>query len=134
MIERSGVRGYVASRPFAGDWAPQHVQNIVIRDYCQRHGLRYLLSAVEYTMQDCFMMLEQVLGELDGLEGIVFYSIFMLPTRRDHRHDIYTRILEKGATLHAAVENLNISRREDMDRTEDLWMARQTLPLCPQSL
>jgi sporadic carbohydrate cluster protein (TIGR04323 family) len=47
---RHGHRGYIASRPVRGqDW-PQHVQNLVVRDYAQRNGLHYLLSATEYAM------------------------------------------------------------------------------------
>ena len=30
------VRGYIFSRPFMGERAPQHVQNIIIRDFCKK--------------------------------------------------------------------------------------------------
>ena len=30
------VRGYIFCRSFMGERAPQHVQNIVIRDYCKK--------------------------------------------------------------------------------------------------
>ena len=30
------VKGYNFSRPFMGERVPQHVQNIVIKDYCQK--------------------------------------------------------------------------------------------------
>ena len=33
-----GLRGYIASRPVAGARVPQHVQNLVIRDYARRKG------------------------------------------------------------------------------------------------
>ena len=29
-------RGYIFSRPFMDERVPQHVQNIVIRDYCSK--------------------------------------------------------------------------------------------------
>ena len=44
------VRGYIFCRSFMGERAPQHVQNIVIRDYCKKNQLSYLLSATEYAM------------------------------------------------------------------------------------
>ena len=31
-----GFRGYIFSRPFMEERVPQHVQNIVIRDYCSK--------------------------------------------------------------------------------------------------
>ncbi len=57
-----GHRGYIASRPVRGQEWPQHVQNLVVRDYAQRNGLHYLLSATEYAMDACYMNLETVLG------------------------------------------------------------------------
>ena len=41
------VRGYVFSRSFLGERVPQHVQNIIIRDYCERKNLHFLISASE---------------------------------------------------------------------------------------
>ena len=46
----ANLRGYIFSRAFAGQRIPQHMQNLVIRDYCQRNGHTYLLSAAEYAM------------------------------------------------------------------------------------
>ena len=54
-----------------GDRAPQHVQNLVIRDYCKKNNLLYLLSSTEYAMKNCHLMLEQVLEELKFIDGIV---------------------------------------------------------------
>ena len=31
---------------------PQHVQNIVIRDYCSKKDIQYLLSSTEYAMEN----------------------------------------------------------------------------------
>jgi sporadic carbohydrate cluster protein (TIGR04323 family) len=116
-----GYRGYITSRPFIGNRVPQHVQNIVIRDYCQRRGFRYLLSATEYAMPGCHMMLTEVLDELPSLDGIVAYSLFLLPDRREERHAAYRRVIEAGASLHGAVENFAIANWDDVARFEDIW-------------
>ena len=42
-IRRKKYRGYIFSRPFMGERVPQHVQNIVIRDYCNKKNFNYLL-------------------------------------------------------------------------------------------
>ena len=68
------VRGYIFSRPFMGERVPQHVQNLVIRDYCERHQLQFLLSATEYAMPNCHLIFEQILSELSDLHGLVAYS------------------------------------------------------------
>lgn len=66
----------------AGQPHPQHIQNLVIRDHAKRHGLLFKLSATEYVIPGCYMMLEGLLEELPALEGIIAYSLFMLPPQR----------------------------------------------------
>lgn len=121
------VRGYVTSRPFFGERAPQHVQNLVIRDFCARNGLTYLLSATEYAMPACYMMLEDVLAELGRIDGMAMYSIFLLPQRQARRLAIYQRVLAAGATLHGALENLTLATEADIARFEDIWTVQQVV-------
>ncbi|TGN07985.1 LIC12192 family sporadic carbohydrate cluster protein [Leptospira ilyithenensis] len=125
-----GVRGYVFSRSFLGERAPQHVQNIVIRDYCQKNGLHYLLSATEYAMEDCFLILKQVLDDLDNLDGIIAYSLYQLPTGESERLAIYDTILKKGKKFYFAVEGIKLEKQSDADRIENLWKIKLILPNC----
>ena len=118
--KRFGYRGYVASRPIMGSRAPQHVQNLVLRDYCGQRGMHYLLSATEYVYPSCYLMLEQVLDELPRLQGIVAYSLFMLPRSRARRGEIFARVLENGASMHFAVEALSCASPADVARLEDI--------------
>lgn len=124
------VRGYIFSRPFMGERVPQHVQNIVIREYCGRMQLQYLLSATEYAMQGCYLMLEQALSELPELSGLVLYSLFQLPDNPAQRKDIFSRIVSQKKTLHFAVEGLSASTLHEFNRIEMLWGVRLTLSQC----
>ena len=91
---RTGHRGYVFSRPFFEHRVPQHVQNLVIRDYCQQNGFSYLLSGTEYAMEGCHMVLQEIVQDIGNVAGIVMYSIFMLPENRRTRHAIYDTVLK----------------------------------------
>ena len=42
------LKGYIFSRPFLGERVPQHIQNIVLRDYSKKLNINFLLSATEY--------------------------------------------------------------------------------------
>lgn len=130
---RKGYRGYVASRPIRGTSYPQRVQNLVIRDCASRKGLRYLLSATEYAMPSCFLMLNAILEDLPKIEGVIMFSIFMLPERRQRRLDIFKRVLDAGCELHFALENLRLGGREEIADLEDLLQATFTLSLLPLS-
>jgi sporadic carbohydrate cluster protein (TIGR04323 family) len=127
---RSGYRGYIASRPIRGDRTPQNVQNLVIRDYAQRNKLTYLLSATEFSPAGCHIVLEDVLQELSAIEGLICYSLFMLPQERTARLRVYDRVLASGGELHAALENLKLADENDVARIEDIWMVDRLLPDC----
>ena len=79
------LRGYIFSRQFMGERVPQHVQNIVIRNYCEKNKFFFLLSSVEYKMENSFYMLKQVLNELKNIDGVISYSIFQLPEDDNER-------------------------------------------------
>ncbi len=128
MSERMGHRGYIGSRPYRGDRVPQHVQNLVVRDYCQRNGFTYLLSATEYAMAGCYMILEEVAGEAVKLNGVVLYSIFMLPQKRDRRLAVCRKILASGATIHGAVENIAIRDEAELARADEILLLDGLVP------
>jgi sporadic carbohydrate cluster protein (TIGR04323 family) len=115
-----GYRGYVFSRAVDDHRVPQHIQNLVIRDYAQRRKLHYLLSATEYAMAGSYLMLEQVLGDLAAIEGIILYSMFMLPPSAAHRGEVYHKVFAAGATLHAAVEGFVLQSEVDIERWENV--------------
>jgi sporadic carbohydrate cluster protein (TIGR04323 family) len=127
------VRGYIFSRPFMGERVPQHVQNLVIRDYCERQNLHFLLSATEYAMPDCYLMLEQILEDFRVIDGVVAYSLFQLPDNIAHRARIYDRIINEKKILHFAVEGLKAFTHLECERIETLWRIRKTLPNCLNS-
>lgn len=127
LDHRHGWRGYVASRPILGQRTAQKVQNMVIRDHCRRHGLHYLLGAVEYTMPGCTMMLEDVLDELPRIEGVVAFSLFMLPDDPARRARIWDRVLGCGARFHAALEEITVDSAADVVRAEDLYLVTSYL-------
>ena len=124
------VRGYIFSRPFLGERVPQHVQNLVIRDYCNKQSLQYLLSATEYAMANSHLILQQVLEELSILDGIVFYSLFLLPEDKTERDRVINSILKKGKTIYFAVEGLRMNNKTEHERIENIWQVKKVLPNC----
>ena len=54
------LKGYIFSRPFFEERVPQNVQNIVLRDYCKKKKIEYLLSSTEYTMENSSFILTEI--------------------------------------------------------------------------
>ena len=115
------LRGYIFSRTFLGERAPQHVQNIILRDYCAKRAFTFLLSATEYAMEGSSLMLNQIVENLDDIDGIVAYSLFQLPENFEERSRIILTMLEKGKSFHFAVEGIVISDELTHQRCELLW-------------
>ena len=116
-----GFQGYVTSRPLQGQRVPQHVQNLVIRDYCKNRGMTYLLSGTEYAIPGSSMILQQLLDGLEQLDGIVLYSLFQLPESPGARREVYQHVLAQKKSLHFAVESLVLQEEHDCQRLEDIW-------------
>ena len=107
-LKKLGFRGYIFSRKIDGNFIPQRVQNLVIKDYCQRKRLFFKLSATEYKMDQCYLMLNSVLKDLKNINGIIFYSLFMLPENKKERVILITKIIKKKKSIHFALEEIEI--------------------------
>ena len=125
-----GFRGYIFSRPFMGERVPQHVQNIVIRDYCSKKGIQYLLSGTEYAMKNSTLILRQLVKDLPSIDGIVAYSIFQMPEDDTERQSIFNSILSSKKEIHFAVEGLSLYDNESYSQIENIWQVKKTLPHC----
>jgi sporadic carbohydrate cluster protein (TIGR04323 family) len=128
---RAGYRGYIVSRPVRGTAYPQRVQNLVVRDFARRNGFAYKLSVTEFAMPDATMMLDQVLGELGSLQGVILFSAFTLPAAPQRRAAIFERILGAGAVLCAALENLIVRDAAGARALEELLAVAALLPEVP---
>ena len=125
-----GFRGYIFSRPFMEERVPQHVQNIVIRDYCSKKNIQYLLSATEYAMENSAVILRQLVKDLPSIDGIVAYSIFQMPEDDVERQSIFSNILKCKKEIHFAVEGLSLFDNDSCNNIESIWQVKKTLPHC----
>jgi len=116
-----GYRGYIASLPINGSRAPQHIQNLVIRNYAERHELQFRLSATEFAVPGCFLALDGLINDLKTIDGVILYSLFMLPSEADSRQKVYDAFLSMGKSIHVATENFSMFTDEDVAYAEDIW-------------
>jgi sporadic carbohydrate cluster protein (TIGR04323 family) len=121
------VKGYIFSRPFFDERAPQHIQNIVIRNFCKQNALHFLLSASEYRMKNNYSILEDLLNNSKDFDGIVAYSLLMLPEKDTTRNRILNKLIRKKKFLSFAVEDITIKSIKDIKRINNLWKIKKTL-------
>ena len=121
------VRGYNFSRSFMGERVPQHVQNIVIKDFCTKNNLNFLLSATEYSMKNSSYILSELITDLDNLHGIVAYSVFQLPEENKKRKEYFKKILNKKKKIYFACENLKVTNNIEMKEIDTIWNIRKNM-------
>ena len=126
------VRGYIFSRPFLGERIPQAVQNLVIRDFCERNNLMYLLSATEYAMINSSKVLFKIINEKNN-EHIILYSLFQLPENPKIRNEFHRKAILNGKVVFFAIENTSLNKYEDVEKIEDFWSIKNILPNCLSS-
>ena len=127
MLKKKIFRGYIFSRRIEGNLIPQRVQNLVIKDYCERHKLFFKLSATEYKMENCYLMLKSVLKNLSAIDGIVFYSIFMLPNLKKERLSIFKSILKNKKVIRFALEEIVLKNYSNIKDIENLYLIKKNL-------
>lgn len=114
------LRGYIFSRPFFNERVPQTIQNMVLRNYCEKNDYTFLLSFTEYTMKNSSLMLDSIFNNLKEIDGIILYSFFQLPLDESKRNKIYEKILKNKKELHFALEDRIFKDKKEIKSYEDL--------------
>ena len=100
------ARGNIASGEFNGHRAPQHLQNQIVKNYCDANNLVFVLSRAEYWINGSTQcQLWSALNE--GYKNIVFFSLWQLPIDEFEREEIYKHCSKHQIILHFATERLN---------------------------
>ena len=118
-------RGYIFSRPFFGERAPQHIQNLVIKDYCEKKDYLFLLSFTEYRMNNSTLMLQSLIRDLKKIDGIVFFSLFQLPENQSFRTKFLKKILKQKKAIHFAVEKIIFNNKSKVEQVENLFSLKK---------
>ena len=114
-------RGYIFSRPFFGERAPQHIQNLIIKDYCDKKNYLFLLSFTEYRMSNSTLMLQSLIKDLKKIDGIVFFSLFQLPESNSFRINLLKKILKEKKEIHFVVEKIIFNSKFQIEQIENLF-------------
>ena len=120
------ARGYIASGEFNGHRVPQHIQNQIVKSYCDANSFQFVLSRAEYWINgstDC-----QLWAALkEGFKHIVFYSVWQLPEESAVRKKIYNHCIQKNITLHFATEYIRTNNNPETFWELEMLIKTKTL-------
>lgn len=116
------LKGYNFSRPFFGERAPEHVQTIINNHYCKKKNYIYSMPVTEYNGENSTQMLFEELKNIKNYDGLLFYSLLMLPSDAKKRNYLYNKIISNKKELHFAVEDLSIKNKKDISKIDNLFL------------
>jgi len=128
------LKGYIFSRSFMGERVQQHVQNLVIRNFCEKNNFLYLLSAVEYAMEDSHIIFKSMINDTKEFNGIIAYSLFQLPKDINIRTNYLKKLIKKKIFFVSAVEQIFVKNQNDIERINKLWHIKEILKYCPKAI
>ena len=119
------LKGYIFSRPFYGERAPQHIQNIVNKDYCKKNGYNFILSSTEYASKNSSHILFEILDNIKKYDGIILYSFLQLPSEIKKRKLFFDIVLKNKKEIHFAVERLSVKNKKDLIEINKIYLIQQ---------
>lgn len=133
MKQMKTFKGYISSRRLSdGNYVPQKIQNMTIRNVCERYNVKYELSAVEYIFNDSYIMLQNIIDRsLKKNAGIIFYSIFQLPNEYKKRNIFLNQIIKKKKRIIFSNEKLLIQSKIDLILVNDYICLSKEIKNCP---
>lgn len=116
------LRGYIFSRDFSdGSFVDQSIQNSVIRQACEKNLYNFKLSATEYGMKNCFLMLEKLIEDLKSknIDGLAFYSIYQLPAG-EIKKKLFDIVLKKKKKIFFSKQDILVKNKNDINKLDEL--------------
>lgn len=113
--------GYNFASAIEGNFIPQRLQNLCIRDYANTKSLTLSMPVAEYEDTRQSLMLFAQIPHLKRLAGIIFYSILLLPPDPKKRIIFYQHIIGAGKTVHFALEDLSFSSKQESEKIESIY-------------
>ena len=123
------LKGYIFSKEFLDERAPQNIQNLVLRDYCKKNNYNFILSSTEYIFAENALVLSSLVNDLKKIDGIILYSIFQLPENQKLRDKIIKKVITKKKQMHFVLESFILKDKSDINYLDTIWKLKTTLKL-----
>ena len=109
------LQTYVSSRKF-GEWKlPVPMQNIVMKDYCDKNNYIFNVSMNELNISCSLTILNTILKNLKNDQGILMCSYKMLSPNTNEVVKLLRTGLENGIEWHFVFENIQIKDVSSLD-------------------
>ena len=105
---------YTNLRKFDDFYIPGPIQNLIIRDYCQKKNLKFSLPVEEYIFEDCYIELEGILTDIKKSKGIIMCSYSIFPQSEKYVKHFCRSFFTNNRELHFILEKKVIKNKKEL--------------------
>ena len=126
-------KGYIFSRRLSdGRYVPQKIQNLTIRNTCERFNVKFILSSTEYIFANSYSMLQELTKNyLKEIDGIAFFSLFQLPGNKSQRNSLLKNIFKQNKEIIMCNEKIHIKSEFDLELIDNYINISKALKYSP---
>jgi len=108
-------RGYISSRKIDGNFIPQKLQNLAIRDFANSNGINFQLSGTEWIIKKSFLMIRSIVSESSKINGILFFSTSQISEDLYLFEKIILNLIKKKKIVIFVLENEIIRNKKELN-------------------
>ena len=123
-------RGYCTPNRFGEYKIPIPAQNIIYRDYCKKHNFNFSLSRNELFFKESYIIQNEILKELDQIDGILMCSFFMLPKNEIKAEKFLNNLIELKSEIHFVLESVIIKNHKDVENLKEIIKLKKISAHC----
>ena len=116
---------YVKNQRFGPYYIPVRFQNQLLKKYCEDKNMIFALSIGEITFSETHIQLRSLLDSLKKNQGILFMSVYVLPTNKNIFENIIKIILKKKIECHFLIENIIIKNKNDIKKLHNFFKLKK---------
>ena len=76
-------------------------------------------------MENCYLMLKSVLKNIKSIDGVIFYSVFMLPEKNEERKKILTFFIKNKKKIYFALEEFSLVNLGDLRKVNEIFKIKK---------
>jgi sporadic carbohydrate cluster protein (TIGR04323 family) len=114
ILNNKKFRGYISSRKINGNFIPQKLQNLALRDFANSNNIDFQLSATEWIIKKSYLMIRSIVSNSSKIDGLLFFSVMQISENIKFFEKIMIDLIMKKKIIIFVLENEIIFTKKQM--------------------
>ena len=114
ILNNKKFRGYISSRKINGNFIPQKLQNLALRDFANSNNIDFQLSATEWIIKKSYLMIRSIVSNSSKIDGLLFFSVMQISENIKFFEKIMIDLITKKKNIIFVLENEIIFTKKQM--------------------